>query len=110
MAPVAITFHIHGVPDARRLASDFADLTTLLNAPLRTILRTRERLLMRDALIALDGKRAGATYQETATVIYGVARTKSAWSSPSRAIKDRMRYALFRGEQFRDGLYRTLLQ
>lgn len=64
---------------------------------------------MRDALITLDGRCAGATYREIASVIYGIARTRSAWSSPSRAMKDRMRHALLRGEQFRDGLYRNLL-
>lgn len=107
---MTLTFHIRGLPDAHKVAADFDNLRALLCAPMRRILRTRKRFFMRDAIVALDGKRVGATYQETATVIYGTARTRSAWSSPSRAMKDRMRHALLRGEQFRDGLYRSLLR
>ena len=65
---------------------------------------------MRDALVALDGRRVGATYRETAAVIYGPERARAAWLSASTAMKDRMRHALARGEQFRDGAYRKLLE
>ena len=80
-----------------------------MHSPQRNAARSRERLFMRDALIALDARRIGATYRATAAIIYGAEHARAAWSSSSTAIKERMRHALARGEQFRDGAYRTLL-
>ena len=65
---------------------------------------------MRDALVALDARWVGATYRETAAVIYGAERAHAAWASSSTAMKERMRHALARAEQFRDGAYRNLLK
>lgn len=92
------------------MAAAFRNLAGLVHSPQRTTPRSRERLFMRDALIALDARRVGATYRQTAALIYGVERARAAWSSSSTAIKERMRYALARGEQFRDGAYTTLLE
>lgn len=108
IAPVTVTFLIHGVPDARRLAV-FEDLADLLNAPQQRIVRSRERLFLRDALVALDGRRVGASYRDMAAILYGSERTRIAWSGLSRWMKDRMRRALARGEYLRDGGYRNLL-
>jgi hypothetical protein len=65
---------------------------------------------MREALVALDGLCAGASYREMAAVLYGAEEARAAWSSLSRAMKDRMCRALRKGERLRDGSYRKLLQ
>jgi hypothetical protein len=109
-APVNVTFLVRGVPDPHRLAAGFRRLAGLLHSPQRRAQRSRERLFMRDALVALDGRSAGATYRDTAAVIYGAERARAAWSSASTAMKERMRHALARGQQFRDGAYRQLLE
>jgi hypothetical protein len=110
VAPVDVTFLLRGIPDPNRLAAGFSNLAGLVHLPQRTAARSRERLFMRDALIALDARRVGATYRETAAVIYGAERAHAAWSSSSTALKERMRHALARGEEFRDGAYTTLLE
>jgi hypothetical protein len=109
LASVRATFLVRGIPDPHRVASDFRSLAGLVHSPRFNAHRTRQRLFMRDALIALDARCVGATYRETAAVIYGAERARAAWSSAGTAMKERMRYALARGEQFRDGAYRQLL-
>ena len=64
---------------------------------------------MRDALVALDASHLGATYRETAAVIYGADRARSAWASSNTAMKERMRHVLGRARELCDGGYRTLL-
>ena len=110
LAPVSATFLIRGTPQPHRVAKDFGILIDLARSSRHTVHRSRERLFMRDALIALDARRAGASYREMAAVIYGPERARAAWSSTSTAMKERMRHALARGEQFRDGAYRRLLE
>jgi hypothetical protein len=110
MAPVSPTFLVRGIPNPHTLAADFGGLAILVNSPRCTPHRTRERLFMRDALVALDARCVGATYRETAAVIYGAERAKAAWSSASTAMKQRIRHGLARAEQFRDGAYRKLLE
>jgi hypothetical protein len=92
------------------VASDFGILDGLVHSPHRKVRRSRTGLFMRDTLVALDGRCAGATYRETAAVIFGVEKVRTAWSSKSSWMKDGMRHALARGEQFRDGAYRKLLE
>ena len=70
---------------------------------------TRHSLALRNALIALDCHDDGLTYFQTAAFIYGEARAREAWDSPSRAMKDEMKRALARGRELRDGGYSTLL-
>jgi hypothetical protein len=65
--------------------------------------------LLRDALIVLDGRAAGASYRDIASVIYGADRARAAWNSPSRSIKDRLHRAFNIGKAFRDGGYRALI-
>jgi hypothetical protein len=60
-------------------------------------------------MLALDARRLGSTYQETAAVIHGAERARAAWSSTSTAMKERMRHLLARGQALRDGAYRGLL-
>jgi hypothetical protein len=110
LAPVSTTFLVRGIPDPHRLATAFSSLTALMLTPHRRVHRSRERLFLRDALVALDARHIGASYRETAAIIYGAERARVAWSSASTAMKERMRHALARGEQFRDGAYRQLLE
>lgn len=70
---------------------------------------TRHSLALRNALVALDCHDAGKSYFETAAFIYGEARAREAWDSPSRAMKDEMKRALARGRELREGGYSTLL-
>jgi hypothetical protein len=92
------------------VAVDFGILDGLVHSPHRKVHRSRERFFMLDTLVDLDARCAGASYRETAAVIFGAEKVRAAWSSKSSWMKDRMRHALARGQQFRDGAYRKLLQ
>ena len=91
LAPVSTTFLVRGIPEPQRLATAFSTLTALMLTPHRRVHRSRERLFLRDALVALDARRIGASYRETAAIIYGAERAHAAWSSASTAMKERMR-------------------
>lgn len=108
-APVNLTVlsRLTSPDDNAKAATVLADL---LLRHRRDIDCTRGRLLLRDALAALDGKCLGASYRDIATVIYGAERVRPVWSSRSRWMKDRMCRALARGEELRDGGYRELLE
>lgn len=110
LAPVSATFLVSGIPQPHRVAADFDILAGLVHSPRHKVYRLRERLFLRDALVALDGRHTGASYRETAAVIYGPERARAAWSSASTAMKERMRHALARGQQFRNGAYKKLLE
>ncbi|MDX2264800.1 MAG: DUF2285 domain-containing protein [Hyphomicrobiales bacterium] len=69
---------------------------------------TARWLALRDALIALDGAQAGATYRDIAGILVGDARAAVDWRA-NTALKDRVRRALARGKEMRDGGYRALL-
>ncbi len=107
--PVNLTYLVpakSAKPDARllRIAQD------MLYAPGRVAVRTRRQIMMRNALIGLDGKSAGATFFEIAVVILGHARARQAWRSTSRSLKDQIRRAWRLGKRLRDGDYRKLLR
>lgn len=106
---VDVTFLIEGVPNPVTVASRFDMLNDLIASPCLSAERSRARVFMRDALVALDARQLGATYRETAEVIYGLHRAGAAWSSRSTAMKERMRHLLARGQALRDGAYRSLL-
>ena len=108
--PVNLTFHIHRVALATAVAPLLARLPSLLfDAPRRRIVSARRNLL-RGALIALDGRQAGASYRETAVVAYGPEWATAAWSGPSRALKDHMIRAYDKGLAMIAGGYRQLLK
>lgn len=112
VAPARVVFHVDGLQRLERARDGFATLSEIL-----TLNRERPEdwpwtatsLAVRDALIALDGHRAGATYRAIATVIFGAERTEEAWRSTSTALKDRIRRALKRGLSLVAGGYRELL-
>jgi len=108
-APVRLTFQVAGLVQARPAGALLTELPNLLISEPRRLKRTRRQILMRDALIALDGRHADASYRETAAVIVGKADADAAWSGRSGWLKERMRRALRDGQALRDGDYRGLL-
>ncbi|MGE0022814.1 MAG: DUF2285 domain-containing protein [Hyphomicrobium sp.] len=112
VAPARVVFHVEGLENLECARDGFATLSEILR---HNTDRSEDRhwtatsLAMRDALIALDGHRARATYRDIATVIFGAERTKEAWRSASTALKDRIRRSLKRGLELVAGDYRELL-
>ncbi len=108
--PVCLTFQIAGMnalPGAGRALQSLPDLLT--GRP-RKPNRSRRRMLLREALIALDGRAAGATYQDVAVVIAGAEVARAAWKNADPLLKDRMRRALKAGMLLRNGRYRLLIE
>ncbi len=110
LAPVATTFLIAGIPNPSRLAADFGTLDALLRSPRSHVHRSRDRLLFRDAIVALDGRDVGASHRETAEVIVGIKRVREDWSARGGWLKERVRRALAKGEELRHGGYRRALE
>lgn len=109
LGPVAVVFMLRGLPDPGYVAGVLGSLANLVSCPSRDAHQGRDPLMMRDALVALDGRCAGASYRDVAAVLYGSERTYAEWSGLSRWMKERVRRALARGEQLRDGGYLELL-
>lgn len=95
-------------PDAS--AKAMASLADLILRPRNAAELTRMRLLRRDGLIALDGKRLGASYRDIAIAIYGLERVKAEWVSASRWMKDYVCRLYAKGKKLRDGGFRDLLR
>ena len=110
IGPIAATFLIVANEHARRTVAAVPDATDLLFQAQHTTSRTRERLLLRDALIALDAQCAGASLRQTACLIHGPDVVRRAWRADGGWLKERMRRARAKGVQLRDGGYRQLLQ
>ncbi len=108
--PVQLTFLVPGLSSARNLGALLAVLPDMLVAAPRRFKRSRRQILMRDALITLDGRGSGASYRDIACIIYGKDRTQTAWNSNSRSLKDRLHRAFNLGKSYRDGGYRALIQ
>jgi hypothetical protein len=110
LGPVCTTFLLRGIPDPTKLAADFATLSTLLHGPRSRVHRSPHRLLLRDALVALDARCVGASHRDAAELIFGVEGVRNAWSGRGGWLKERMRRALATGEKLRDGGYRRALE
>jgi hypothetical protein len=104
-APVNVTFQVDGLAAAPRFGELLTKLPQLLSSKLRRTVSTVQRLLLRDGLIALDGRQAGASYRDMAEVIFGPEQTTAAWGGPSRNTKDRMARALAKAEALTAGGY-----
>lgn len=112
VAPARVVFHVDGLQHLARARDGFATLGEILShnvEPSEDRQWTATTLAIRDALIALDGHQADATYRDIATIIFGPERTEAAWRSASTALKDRIRRALKRGLALVAGGYRELL-
>jgi Uncharacterized conserved protein (DUF2285) len=108
-SPVVLTFQVPGLAKARPLGALLRALPDLLSATPRHANHSIRQMLMRNALIALDGRRAGAHYRDLAAIIYGRRMADDAWKNHNRSLKDRLHRALTFGIAMRDGGYRTLL-
>ena len=106
LGPVRTSFLLRGIPDTAKLAADFATFDALLHVPRSMVHRSHHRLLLRDALIALDARCVGASHRDVAELIFGVESVRDAWSGRGGWLKERMRRALALGEKLRDVGYR----
>ncbi len=115
LAPVRLIFSTVGVNGASKAVGEFALLTEVLfpdsgKAAPKFKSQPVTRIEFRDALIALDGKCAGATRREIASVIYGEPAVSAEWSDPSERMKDRVKRSIKRGLRMMNGGYRKLLR
>ena len=108
-SPVVLTFQVPGLAKARPLGALLTALPDLLSAAPRHAKQSIRQTLMRNALMALDGRRAGASYRDLAAIIYGTRVADEAWKNQNRSLKDRLHRALTFGIAMRDGGYRKLL-
>jgi hypothetical protein len=111
IAPVALSVVLQLRHDIGPMVKDLAHLKTLLSAKPRKAgvppRWTAETMRLRDALIALDGHRAGATLREIAIVIYGRERIERDW--PGKGLERRLRRDLQRGQALCNAGYRDLI-
>jgi hypothetical protein len=111
VGPVAITFLVSGF-DAVAKARDQLDLLDRVLSPNRapsSVLprwTTRTRNL-RDALITLDGRRAGASHWEIAILIYGAEDVVADWGV---GLRQRVQRHYSRGAALAAGGYRDFLR
>jgi hypothetical protein len=112
IAPAAFAVELHQRRDIDTIAEALAALKALLAArprPEGTPPRwTADTERLRDALIALDCHRAGATLRDTAVIIYGRKRIDRDW--PGTGLRIRMHRNLHRGMALCNGGYRDLLR
>jgi len=111
IAPVVLAMRVRGRSDIGTVIKVLAKLEKLIGAPRAltstTTHWTAETQRLRDALIALDAFRAGATLRETAVIIYGAKRIDRDW--PGKGLRIRMHRNLYRGLALSSGGYRDLL-
>lgn len=112
VAPVALSVLVaqrHAIgAAAERLGKLDGLVSASPDVPIASARWTAETKRFRDALIAHDGHRAGATLRETATVIYGRLRIERDW--PGKGLRHRLRRDLQRGIALCNGGYRQLLR
>ena len=109
--PIALTFLVRGIGAIGRACDQFDLLRRILSparAPSSALPRWTTRTQnLRDALITLDGRRAGASYREIATVLYGAKTVAEDWH---KGLKERMHRHFKRGAKLSDGGYRDFLR
>jgi hypothetical protein len=110
VGPVSASFRIEASAHADRHLPAVRRATDLLFRPQHRTNRSRDRLLERDALIALDADCAGASLRETAELMYGTDYVRREWPGKGDWLKGRIRRARAKGEELRDGGYRRWLQ
>lgn len=110
IAPVAASFLVQASAKARRAVPAVVQAADLMFRPQHRTHRSRERLLQRDALIALDARCGGASLRETAELICGTDYVRRHWPGKGEWLKQRMRRARTNGEELRDDGYRRWLQ
>ena len=113
MAPVRLQFTSHGMTRLGQHIDALGALAHLLLDRRLAMPADRpgevDRIKLRDAIIALDGERSGATRREIATVIYGAKRVAEEWSDPNGRLKAVIKRDLLRGRRMIAGGYRNLV-
>jgi hypothetical protein len=109
-APINVTIFIDGLANAKPMGALLLKVPTLLSSQPRCVLSSVSRIFLRTALIALDGRRAGASYRDVADVAFGVKDAAKAWNSPGRAMKDHIIRATKHGVELAGGGYERLLR
>lgn len=111
VSPVTFNILVRNIDDLAAISRCLSKLQSLVspsrplgNALPHWTVRTRK---LRDALIALDGRRAGATNRQIAAAIYGHDWVEQDW--PNAGLQDRLRRDLQRGFTLSGGGYRNLL-
>jgi hypothetical protein len=111
--PARVTFELDGFDeltariDCLRMLQKLADpASTIPDAPLPSAVDNR----LRQALLALDGSLAGASYRQIATTIFGDERVRRDWDAASRFLKERTRRLVAKGRALMNGGYRELLR
>jgi hypothetical protein len=107
---VNVTFHIDRLANAKLAGSLLIAFSELLATEPRSIAASVSRLLLRNALIAIDGRHNGASYRDIADVAFGGTSAAKAWNTESRAMKDHIIRASKKGASMLDGGYRQLLR
>lgn len=110
VAPISLSLLVHSRADIARNARLLTKLQNMLSAPSSSTIAPRwsaHSKRLRDGLIALDGRRAGATFREIAAVIYGRDRVERDW--PGAGLKVRVRRDFQRALALCNGGYRDLL-
>jgi hypothetical protein len=112
IGPVVFGIRLSKRSDVATLARELSGLQPLLSPRRGTAARpaawTARNVRLRDGLIALDGRDAGAKPREIAVVICGRKRIERDW--PDRGLRLRVQRALTRAEALCNGGYRELLK
>ncbi|RTL71434.1 MAG: DUF2285 domain-containing protein [Hyphomicrobiales bacterium] len=110
-APITLCLSLGHADDIVQKAGQLWRLGQALSAsnklPDLTTHRSAHSKRLRDALITLDGRRAGATFRQIASLIYGPERVERDW--PGAGLKVRIRRDFQRGLALCNGGYRDLL-
>jgi hypothetical protein len=109
IGPVNVTFSVRGLPDPRQLADRFRTLRDLITSPRPTAQPSRLRLFLRDALLALDARQIGMSHREIAALLDAAEAPRDMGFRAKEFLRARVRHALLRGRQLRDGDYLKLL-
>ncbi len=108
--PVILDFNVHS--QLRRSGHQLIMMDRFLSgtAPRSPAIPawTSQARKLRDAIIALDGRAAGASHRDVAIVIYGRAKVESEWRPAG--LRDLVRRDLDRGLKLAMGGYRDLLR
>lgn len=109
-APVCLRFHVPARSRVKEAAASLASFPDLLRRKPRWIKRTRRQVLIRDGLVAVDGREAGASHREVAEVIVGHKRVREEWSARGGWLKGRMGRALAVGQALCGGGHRKYFE
>jgi hypothetical protein len=108
--PVAITLLVRGLGDLSGASDQLATLRRILSPTSRPHVLSRwtpTTRKLRDALVALDGRAAQASYRDIAILLHGIAHVDRFWQT---GLKYRIRRHFRRGLALSQGGYRDLLR